>query len=364
MNRRLGISIYPEHSTVERDTAYIKRAAECGFERVFTCLLSAQKPIDVIREEFTETISVARNLGMDVILDIAPAVFSGLGISYDDLSFFAELGASGIRLDLGFDGLRESQFTYNQYDLDIEINMSNNTNYVNNIFSHNPKQTKLLGCHNFYPQRFTGLDFDFFIACSQRFKDLGLRTAAFVSSSAATIGPWDVNDGLCTLEEHRELPITTQAKHLWATNLIDDVIIGNAYASDEELVALGALNRYVLEFEVEVEAGTSAIERKIIFEEPHIRRGDISSYMIRSTPSRTKYKDEQFPVRPVDAHTCGDVMIGNDNFGKYKGELQLILKTMPIDDRKNLVARVVEHERFLIPYIGAWNTLAFKEKTN
>ena len=40
MKRSLGISIYPEHSTVEKDKAYLKLASEYGFTRVFTCLLS------------------------------------------------------------------------------------------------------------------------------------------------------------------------------------------------------------------------------------------------------------------------------------------------------------------------------------
>lgn len=38
---RLGFSVYPEHSTLEQDIAYIRMAGKYGFERVFTCLLSA-----------------------------------------------------------------------------------------------------------------------------------------------------------------------------------------------------------------------------------------------------------------------------------------------------------------------------------
>ena len=81
---------------------------------------------------------------------------------------------------------------------------------------------------------------NFFETCSRRFKRQGIRTAAFITSQAGTIGPWDVNDGLPTLEMHRQLGVVPAAKHLFATNLIDDVIIGNAYASEEELQALGA----------------------------------------------------------------------------------------------------------------------------
>ncbi|MES9740291.1 MupG family TIM beta-alpha barrel fold protein, partial [Peribacillus frigoritolerans] len=36
--RRLGISIYPEHSTPDKDKQYIKLAHSYGFERIFTCL--------------------------------------------------------------------------------------------------------------------------------------------------------------------------------------------------------------------------------------------------------------------------------------------------------------------------------------
>src|SRR5699024_10679075 len=214
--------------------------------------------------EFKEIITHAKELGMEVILDVAPAVFQDLGISYDDLSFFADLGADGIRLDLGFDGMKESRLTYNEFGLKIELNMSNNIEYLPNIISHQANKNRLIGCHNFYPQRYTGLPYDFFIECSNRFKKHGLTTAAFVSSQCGTIGPWDINDGLCTLEMHRDLPIQIQAKHLWATGVIDDIIIGNSYASEEEIIALGNLNRELLELEVELAANVTAIEEKII----------------------------------------------------------------------------------------------------
>ena len=55
-----------------------------------------------IIEEFKETISHANALGFQVLVDISPSVFEQLGISYNDLSFFHELGAYGIRLDVGF----------------------------------------------------------------------------------------------------------------------------------------------------------------------------------------------------------------------------------------------------------------------
>ncbi len=58
------------------------------------------------------------------MVDINPALFEQLGISYDDLSFFHDMGAYGIRLDLGFTGQEEANMTRKPYGIKIEINMS------------------------------------------------------------------------------------------------------------------------------------------------------------------------------------------------------------------------------------------------
>lgn len=362
MKRSLGISIYPEHSTAKEDKAYLKLASEYGFSRVFTCLLSVNKPKEQIITEFKDIIEYATSLGYEVILDVAPAVFDQLGISYDNLEFFAQMGATGIRLDVGFDGAKEAMLTFNEYQLAIEINMSNNVAYLDNILTYQPATPFLYGCHNFYPQKGTGLDYDFFVECSKRFKNHGIRTAAFINSHTATLGPWSINDGLCTLEQHRSLPIDVQAKHLFATNLIDDVIIGNAYASKEELEALSKVNRYQLEITVECGKEVSEVEKTIMFNEQHYRRGDITKQAIRSTEVRKKNTKSDIPLHNhLMTFQLGDVVIGNNDFGKYKGELQIILEDCQ-DKRKNKVGQVVDNELFLLDYIDAWTKFKLKEK--
>ncbi|MFA3959763.1 DUF871 domain-containing protein [Clostridioides difficile] len=221
MERRLGISVYPEHSNMEDDKAYIKMASKYGFKRIFMCMLSITRPKEEVKKHFKEIITYARELGFEVILDIAPNIFDILQISYDDLTFFSELNASGIRLDYGYDGSKEAMISFNPYDLKVELNMSNDVAYLDNIITYKPNVNNIYGCHNFYPQRGTGLPYDFFVRCSNRFKKYGIRTAAFVNSKYATIGPWNINDGLCTLEMHRNLDIATATKHLFATGLID-----------------------------------------------------------------------------------------------------------------------------------------------
>lgn len=359
--RRLGISVYPNHSSVEDIKEYMTLAAKYNFKRVFTCLLSVEDGKEKIVKDFTETISHAKSLGMEVIADVSPKVFGELEISYKDLSFFKMIGADGIRLDLGFTGSEESIMTFNPQELDIELNISSGTRYLENILSYQANPDKLLGCHNFYPHRYTGLSYDHFIETTKVYKENGIHTAAFVNSPSASIGPWPVEEGLCTLEMHREWPITTQAKHLWATDLIDDVIIANSFASEEELKALSKIDPYKLTFDCVIEETTPELERTIILDEFHFNRGDVSDYVVRSTQSRVKYKGHQFdPFNTVDMQT-GHIIVETSLYAHYAGELQIALLPMENSGKSNVVGTITDADRILLPYLRPWQKFAFNE---
>lgn len=362
MDRNLGVSVYPNHSSVEEIKDYLKMASKYNVTRVFTCLLSIEDDEkEKIVSDFKETISYAKELGMKVIADVSPKVFGSLGISYNDLSFFGDLGADGIRLDLGFTGSEESIMSFNPENLFIELNISAGTEYLENILSYQANRHKLIGCHNFYPHRYTGLSYEHFVKTTLPYKKNGIRTAAFVNSPTAKIGPWPVEEGLCTLEMHREWPITTQAKHLWATDLIDDVIIANAFASEEELEKLSHIDPYKLELDCEIEAHTPELERKIILEEFHFNRGDVSDYVIRSTQSRVKYKGHEFkPFNTVNME-AGDIIIETSLYAHYAGELQIALLPMENSGKSNVVGRITEADKILLDYIKPWQKFGLKE---
>ncbi len=146
---KLGVSIYPERSTFEKDQAYLDLAHKYGFKRVFTSLLQITDDKEKVFAEFKKVVDYANSLEMEVMVDINPSLFEQLEISYDDLSFFHEMGAYGVRLDIGFTGVEEARMTRNPYNIKIEINMSGGTKYVDNIMSYSPNTENLLGSHNF-----------------------------------------------------------------------------------------------------------------------------------------------------------------------------------------------------------------------
>jgi hypothetical protein len=358
--KRLGISIYPNHTNINEITKYIHLAGKYGFKRIFTCLISvADKSIEDIIGEFKTMLVAAKEEKMEVIADLDPTIFKKMDASIHELKVFKDMGLDGIRLDMGFSGQEESTMSFNEYGLKIELNMSNGTKYIDNILSYKGNINNLYGCHNFYPHKYTGLSFEHFIKCSKQFKELGLNTAAFVNSPSAEYGPWPVSEGLCTLESHRDLPIDVQAKHLLVTGLIDDVIIANSFASEEELKALSELSKEKLTFKIRFNESATELDKKIVLEEFHYNRGDVSEYMLRSTQSRVKYKGKSFQAINTPDIKRGDILIDSDLYTRYAGELQVALKDMKNTGKTNVVGKIVDDEIFLLDYIEPWMCFGF-----
>jgi hypothetical protein len=97
-------------------------------------------------------------------------------------------------------------------------------------------------------------------------------------------------------------------------------------------------------------------------DEPHFYRGDISDYLVRSTQSRVKYKEASIPPHHTHEIKRGDVLIDNDLYGQYKGELQIALKPMKNEGKTNVVGRITEEELFLLDLLKPWSPFRFANK--
>lgn len=359
--RKLGISIYAEKSSNKEILIYLQKAKKAGFSRIFSCLLSVNEKVENIKKDFKEVNDYAKQLGFEIIVDVSPAIFEKLNISYKDLSFFKEIGADGLRLDAGFTGNEEAIMTFNPQGLKIEINMSNDTHYIDTIMDYQPNIYNLIGCHNFYPHNYSGLNMEHFTKCTNNFKKYGLRTAAFVTSqNKNSFGPWPVSNGLCTLEMHRHLPLDVQIKHYIALGNIDDIIISNCYPSDQELDSIAKLDLSLVTFEVIPVKNIPEVEQKILFEELHFNRGDYNDHMIRSTQSRVKFKGHDFSLfNTPDIIDKGDIIIESSLYGHYAGELQIATKQMKNSGKSNVVGHICKEELFILDNIKPWQKFRF-----
>ena len=360
---KLGISVYPEKENIKETYEYIKLASKYGFSRIFTCLLSVDKPCEEIIETFTDFIDFAHAHNFTVAVDTNPNVFKHLNASYNNLTPFYEMGVDIIRLDGSFGAIEDVEITHNPYHIKIEFNGSFNKG-VDLLIKNGANKNNICICHNFYPERYSGLDWDHFINMNKLWKSLNLRTAAFITSQEEhTHGPWNVFCGLPSVEFMRNLPVDLQARYYLATHLIDDIIIGNAYASEEELSSLAQLNLEAIELDL-IEENISPEEAKIVYDyNPHFDRYDYSSYFIRSSFPRLNYKDISIPYRKYDQPYFhkGDVLIVNDNLSHYRGELEIVLQDIVNDGERNCVGHIPQEELLLLDLIKPGYHFAFKK---
>lgn len=346
---QFGISVYPDQRDPAVWVAYIDLAAKWGATRVFTCLLSPEGTPDEILDRFHPVLARAQALGMTVIADVAPSVMKRLGITPMNLSYLQHLGVGGYRLDEGMDAVTEAALTRDESGLIVELNGSVDSSIPDEILDAGGNPHRLWVCHNFYPQRFTGLSWKHFTQCNAHWKRLGLRTAAFIGVNRPdAVGPWPLFEGLVTLELHRDWPLDRQARHLLATDAVDDVLLSNGPLTEDELRSVFQLDPSVVSLRIDLDPDVTSLEREIVFEFAHQVRPDQGDYMIRSTMPRIVYAQSSIPARSSRSFKAGDVVILNDAFGRYKGELHVVLKDLPDDGRRNLVGTLSLEEQTLI----------------
>ena len=360
----LGVSVYPDLRPLSEIEDYLARAARHGYTRVFSSMFSVGGSNVEVLALFARLNAAAHAQGMEVSLDINPECMGRLGARPDELRVFAEIDTDILRMD-GAYGVEENlQMLKNPYGLRIEYNASAlESVQIDALLQGGVDKDRILACHNFYPQRYTGFRWDKFRQVTESLRERGLRVGAFVASHAsATHGVWDAVEGLPTVEFMRDYPAELQARLLVAAGATE-VFFGNAYASDEELASVAeALTGDTTRVRVELDPGVLPIEREILLQfSPHMDMGDSSEWMWRSRLPRVKYADQSIRPRQSDGawFQPGDVLMVNDNYKHYAGEVQVVLRPMANDGMRNLIGHIAEQEFGLFDLIDDFGEVVF-----
>lgn len=366
---RLGISLYPEKSTPERDAAYLEAAAKHGFDVLFIALLGAQEGRDALIERYRPVLTLAKELGFEIAADVNPMFFDRVGVQAHyfagplDLSLFTELGVDILRLDLGMADLEEAALTRNEAGLKVCLNGATLYDHAAHVLNCGAIPERMIGCMNYYPHRYTGTSLCDYETARDLWASHGLRFQTFVSSqSPEAFGPWPVTEGLPTLEMHRDWPIEIQTKHYLMMGNISDIIIGNAYATEDELARMAAAaSSDVATFHVTL-ADDVPSEMLDLLRLPMSRRSDSRDYLVRTFETRMVAKANGTTVEPFNTRDIvpGDVLIDNELYGQYAGEVQIALREMKNYGKTNVVAHIDETEVPLLQYLKGGQRFAFE----
>ncbi len=388
----LGVSVYPDIRPLEEIRGYLELASRYGFTRVFTSMFSVEGTPEEVLAYFRELDAAAHAYGMEVSLDINPECMERLQATPGDLSVFASIDADILRMDGAYDEDDNFLMLNNPYDIKIEYNASAlDPSSIEALVARGVDRERILASHNFYPQRYTGFRWDRFREVNERLGRLDLRIGAFIASQApGTHGVWDAVCGLPTVERLRDYPADLQARILAAAGTTE-IFFGNAYASEEELAAVSqavapaehhylsdehratveSLSQFVGEgrlcarqHKVRVEPlyDLLPVEREILFDFcPHVDMGDSSEWIWRTRLPRMFYQDRAIPARRYAGaeFSRGSVVMVNDNYKHYAGEVQVVLVPILNDGTRNLVGRINEQEMTLFDAIGQGDELVF-----
>lgn len=371
---RFGVSVFLGGAEVPaRLPGYLESVAKRGGTEIFTSLHIPEVPFEAAVGQLAELTGLARQRGLAVVADIAPGALSKLGATPTDLSALGALGLAGVRLDYGFGPEAIAQFARNALGLRVQLNASTvDPDFLAQTMAAGADPALLEVCHNYYPRPETGISWAHFTQTSALCRQYGLRVAAFVMGAEERRGPLFL--GLPTLEAHRNRPADEAAGELFATGLIDAVLLGDPWATVAELDALAAAaasapaveagaavdltalqhdgGKEPIRIRIVIEPGLTELEERILLA-VHANRPDLSDLVIRSTASRG-YAAQGAGVlpRPTATRHRGAITIDNTSYLRYQGELQIARQNLPLDSRVNLVATVFNEDLHLLDRIG------------
>lgn len=342
----LGVSVFTGmEQSVHQNIEYLQLAANLGYQKLFTSLHIPEADYRTLITDCRVLLEEAKRLNFTVTADISPRTWILLGIEPSELGSW---GIDTLRLDYGFAPAIMRELA-DAGDLRIEVNASSmGENELSRLLETGIDPAVLCAGHNYYPRPDTGLSFELFVRRSQFFQAMKIPVSVFVPGLKHPRGP--LFAGLPTVEMHRRMTPVAAVRQLWASGLVDSIVFGDPLIPTEDLTAVAELpcsEPNPLDLRV-VTYDLSQEERKLLFAPIHTNRNDAAGYVVRSQESREKQSVRFAPRQHSQERRRGDLSIDNLRYGRYEGELQILLRDLPADEKVNVVGRVIDEDLCLL----------------
>lgn len=278
--------------------------------------------------------------GWRILADVSEKTVRQFGCT--DLAALArELGLWGLRLDYGFT-IPQMQALARR--LPIAVNASTTTPELAAQLA-GPGRT-VIALHNFYPRPETGLDEDFLRESTRSLQQAGLKVYAFIPGDTLLRGP--LGCGLPTLEAHRGAAPSAAFADLALNYGVDGIFAGDPGISEREQAYIDRFCRTgELCLPTALRPGYEALYGRTF-----TCRADSPAWLVRYEESRT-YSCLGGPVQPDHcvARRRGCVTMDNLGYRRYSGEIQLIRRDLPADEKVNVIGQVSPRHLLLIDCI-------------
>lgn len=317
-----GISIFTGLSdyTKENNLKYLYDAYNEGYEIVFSsCHINEAT---TTTEELQELINEVVKLGMKLSLDISKPMYEKLILPND---------LYALRLDYGFSDEDMIELSKTK-KFKIELNASCiSKEKLLNLIEKGLNPEKIRMSFNYYPKPYTAHSIEFCEEIVKFCHELNIKVGAFLPSKSGKRPP--LYEGLPSVESHRMIELDLAIEEFKAIE-IDEILFGDAYASHEELrtLSLHQTEELLVKFEPYNEFNDFNHIDGVLKTRP-----DFSPYFLRVSSKRIQ--GELIPFNTINRN-INDVTVDNDLFKRYKGEINIMLKNLPSDERVNVIGKV------------------------
>ena len=332
-NIRCGASVYCGlvDYTLEDNLKYLELLKEKNIDIVF---MSGHMPerSDNFEYELKLLLDKASELGLKVSLDVSKSVYD----LYKDYNLYA------LRLDGGFtpndilDIIKEDRVI-------VELNATTvSKKLLDFLKNNNVDFNKIRVTHNFYPKKHTGLSLEMLLEKNKMLHEYGLEVGMFIPSNTNHRPPF--YDALPTLEMHRDMNYYNILSTIKSLN-VEEVIIGDSYASIEELDLIKNYDYDLITLPVEISSNINIYEREI-FNHVHTSRIDSPSCFTRSRVNLFGKENEITPHDTIERKKYS-ITIDNTLFLRYKGEVNVLKSDLESDNRCNVIGRIKANDYIL-----------------
>ncbi|WP_430477151.1 DUF871 domain-containing protein [Bacillus cereus] len=342
----IGVSIYLSKKRVEKQEEWLKVAKENGFSSIFTSLHIPEDDPNTYKELIQILGKQALENEMELMVDVSPKSLHHLGISYENVEELLEWGITGLRMDYG---ITPKEIASVSHKMQVALNASTITEpFWKELLAENIRVDRVEAWHNFYPRPETGLAKSFLQKQNQYLHECGIKTMAFIPGDREKRGP--LYEGLPTLEKHRNMrPLEAYLELVQECN-VDKVLIGDISGSLESVQEIAIASNGIIPVRYQSFINDSEVLK--VVEQVHTNRLDPARDVIRSVESREGNKVVLQPMHTI-ARKRGSITIDNELYGRYAGEMQVVVHDLPVDEKVNVVGMVVEEDVSLLSYIGA-----------
>lgn len=339
MFKPFGVSVYVSSFKDQRPMLEKLKGMQLP---VFTSLHIHEEVNDDYVEDVEEMCRWLNENQFYIIADVSP--YSLEHFNEKSLSSLVKrLQLKNVRLDFGFDAhdlkeIEDVAKTYNASTIKFSQQIEENSFYM----------------HNFYPRPETGLSDNQLMTLNQHITDANAYALGFITGDTIKRGP--IYEGLPTLEKHRSVAPYAQYIDLVKHFKMDSVFVGDIRLSDNQLEwILAYIDDGILKLPLVIESEQAHLLNKVF-----TVRIDSPEGLIRVQESR-EYAGQGKIISPNKTveRPKGTVTIDNERYKRYSGEVQVMKRHYPADDRVNVIGHIPKDYHLLLDNLNNGDSFMF-----